>query len=1227
MERAMTLIRELIDIPEEVRRDAFVLKLSDGLQKAEQTLRQYVVTPQLEKAFGEALSFIESAVEGRTSRATYLHGSFGSGKSHFMAVLHLLMNGHPAARSIGSLQTVLGSHDRLLGRKFLMVPYHLIGADSLEQAVFDGYVQHVRALHPDAPPPAVYRTEDLFRNARGLLDQLGEAAFFAKLNSADSGGPGGAGDGDDLDWGELSTGWTRAEFDAAIAAAPNDLNRRRLLQDLVATHFPAFQGYASGESEALVNLDDGLAYMSQHAKSLGYDALVLFLDEVMLWLAARARDKADMNQEAQKLAKLVEAQNPNRPAPIVAFLARQRPLSELVGEEVDGAERARLDASFKWNDGRFDEIRLEDRNLPLIARERLLRPKDDGARATLEGAFERFAKGPQRLIDQLLTSGSDLASFKAVYPFSPALVQALVALSGALQRERTALRVMAMLLVESRDRLRVGELIPVGDLWDVISKNAEPFSAEMKDRFEAARRLYREKLHPLLVHASGADPDAPGDLNDPKARAALNDGRLVKTLLMGALVPQVEALRGLDAHKLAALNHGTIRSPIPGQEAAAVLAKVRRWAGAVGEIRIDGDASNPTIHIELSNVDVDGLIEKVGHVGTPGNKKRRIAELVFAVFGRAAQQETTYQHDFVWNGTRRRAEILFANVRELRDESLTMTGADWRVIVDYPFDEGAFGPAEDVQRAEQYLEDHPNGSRVLLWLPRFFSAALARDLGTLVCIEHLLTGDTFDRNAGHLSPEQRVDARAQLGNRKAALTARLENALAAAYGLQTGEQGMLDEAHEDHARYFMSLMPGFEPRPPGTGQLAAGLEMLLRQALAFQFPGHPTISITGRDGEREVTAAMARKVWGWCETAASDPNRRALVEKKDRAEVKAVVEALGIGTLDDGPLVVGTRWRDTIDRWSGSEGVGQPTVGEIRDWLDAGEPMGLPPVLSDLIVLTYAVLTNRKFTIHGGPVGKTPGPGELRNDYRLETLDLPDEATWAKARARAEALFGVASSRLRNGANVSALAGAVREKLAAVRGSAAAALDLLADRGVLIGGVGASWARRDVATRLAGLPNPDGLDAKALVEAVAGIPESSDDGALVNNMGRLAAQNTALDRRAEWALFGRLPGVGGARAADAAAALDTLRTALAQTEFAQPLGPVVDRMYPVALDLLTETPPPPPPLSDWVEVGSGEEQGGRIDWDGLRAEAERVLDGPGRRRVTVKWVVEEYKPR
>ena len=185
----MTLIRELIDIPERVHRDDFVLRLAEGVARPDETLRTYVVTPQLADAFDRALGLIRDALASGSSKAAYLHGSFGSGKSHFMAVLHLLLQQDAAARAAEGLEGVVTRHDDwLAGRRFLLVPYHMIGQASMEAAVLGGYAARVAELHPDAPVPGVYRSEGLFADARRLRAELGDEAFFRRLNAGRVGG-------------------------------------------------------------------------------------------------------------------------------------------------------------------------------------------------------------------------------------------------------------------------------------------------------------------------------------------------------------------------------------------------------------------------------------------------------------------------------------------------------------------------------------------------------------------------------------------------------------------------------------------------------------------------------------------------------------------------------------------------------------------------------------------------------------------------------------------------------------------------------------------------------------------------------------------------------------------------------------------------------------------------------------------------------------------------------
>ncbi len=230
-----------------------------------------------------------------------------------------------------------------------------------------------------------------------------------------------AADGD-----SISAGWNGTSFEAAAAAPPGDKERTRLVGDLIGAFFRSYHNVAAGQDEAYLDLDKGLAVISQHAQALGYDALILFLDELILWLASHAADLSFIHRETQKLVKLVEAQNVDRPIPLVSFVARQRDLRKLIGDTVPGAQKLNFDDSVDWSEGRFGVIKLEDRNLPMIANKRVLKPRSEAARQELDASFEETAKIRKEVMDTLLANEYDREMFRLIYPFSPALMETLI---------------------------------------------------------------------------------------------------------------------------------------------------------------------------------------------------------------------------------------------------------------------------------------------------------------------------------------------------------------------------------------------------------------------------------------------------------------------------------------------------------------------------------------------------------------------------------------------------------------------------------------------------------------------------------------------------------------------------------------------------------------------------------------------------------------------------------
>lgn len=1219
----MTLIRELIDIPEYVDKGSFVLKLSEGVNEPEATLKSYVVTPQLVDCFDNALNFIKGALQGNTSKASYLHGSFGSGKSHFMAVLHLILLGNAQARSIPELAEVIAKHnDWIQGKKFLLVPYHMIGAKDMESSVLGGYADFVRELHPDAPVPGVYRAEGMFRDAQGLRESMGDATFFEKLNEGGSGEAG---------WGDLAAAWNADRFDAAVEAAPGSEERSQLVGALVKKFFTSFNMQAV-QGEAYLSLDKGLSVVSKHAKHLGYDGLILFLDELILWLASHAADLSFVHQESGKVAKLVEAQTADRPTPIVSFVARQRDLRELIGDAVPGAERLNFSDTLGWQEGRFHTITLEDRNLPAIAEKRVLRPHDETARKELDAAFEKSANVRDHVLNILLTSDGDKAMFRQVYPFSPALMTTLIAVSSVLQRERTALKVMMQLLVDQRDTLEVGDLVPVGDLFDVIAHGDEAFNQEMAIHFDNAKRLYHQKLLPVLEQQHGRVEELEKlAVDDPKRVAFRNDDRLVKTLLLAALVPEVESLRGLNAERLAALNHGTIKSPIPGRESQIVVERCRKWAASVGELRI-GEGANPTIGLQLTGVDTDGIIEQARKEDNQGNRIRCVKEMLFDELGIASSTELVVMHDFLWKHTRRSCEVLSGNIRTLLDVSLENGNVDWKLVIDWPFDEGGHGPRDDLSKLQTFRDNHAGGAKTLCWVPAFFSDGAMKDLGMLVVLRHILSGERFRQYAEHLSPTDKQAAKSLLDNQKSVLHNRVKSHLEAAYGLREAEGESVDPTRDlELNERFVSLWPGFTPQPPVAADLAKALENFLSQALEHEFPAAPAF-------ETEVKVSTLRKVYEDVRRAAQAQDGRELIEQNRRLLLRHIANPLMLGDMgyDATHFVLGQYWKNHFTKKAHETG-GAITVGQLRNWIDDPRPMGLPREAQNLVILIFAEQTSRSFLLHGGPC--EPTLTDMRDECELREQRLPEVADWERAIERAGRIFGVTVSPLCNATNVQSLSSQVRQQAESRHEACQAYAQLLQERLGTLGVSGAAPDRiksaSDTLLLINGIKNAGPDD---VVDVLSRAQVSTTEQALGDCWARAAELRGVLEG-ANWEILDAIGHLTDERKRKADRVIEDVKQALQCDEHVAALAPALTSAQSQATRLLTapsptpptpepeplpEPVPPPPPKPGRVVVKqASKEHMGLGDAKGVLKDLERDLKQGQVIKVNMSWTIEE----
>lgn len=1022
-----TLLRDLIDIPEHSRAEDYVLRLTDsvGHDAVARTMDEYVVTDQLVQAFDDALGIVAEALGSGVSRGAFLTGSFGSGKSHFMAVLHALLRKEPAARAKQKLQPVIDRHDPQLGAKSILpLAFHLLGAKSMEEALFNGYLRQIQSLHPGAPLPAIHKSDRLLDDADAMRGRLGDDQFFEGLNK------GAQGSATDNPWARLTAAgtWDAATYAQARAAGPTSEERQRLATALVDTYFSAYTQQAE-----FVDLDTGLANIATHAKSLGYDAAVLFLDELVLWLAFAVQDREFFRRESQKLTKLVESSVGNRAIPLISFVARQMDLRRWFADSgASGAEQEALDRAFRHQEGRFSAIVLGDDNLPYVANQRLLRPLTDDAAAVLEEGFRGIDRRPavwDVLLDGVNTDerhrGADEEAFRLTYPFSPALVSTLRSLASVMQRERTALKVMQGMLVDRRDTLTVDEVLPVGDAFDYIVQGAtgQALDPQAAALFRSANRLYTEKLRPLLITVHEVDERTVREAPESLPTAYLADDRLAKTLLLSAVAPNVPALKALTGARLASLNHGSVVSPLPGGEATAVLAKIRTWARDIPEIHLDGPDSNPTIRVQLSDVDHESIVERAKGEDNEGRRRELIKTLVSESLGiELGQQDIqgSYTHDVIWRGSKRRVEVLFGNVRDsswLSDDHFRANPGTWRVVVDHPFDEPGHSAAEDLRRLDELVARGVQ-SQTIVWLPQFLSDERIRDLRRLVILNWLLegSGDRWQSHADHLNEGDRALAKNILESNRNTLRRSLEDAIQQTYGAASVRPGTLvDDA--SHDRILVSLDRSFAPARPVGATLGAAFTHLLGQAFEATWPGHPHFE----PAEVEVRIPQLRLVAAHVARAMADREKRVELQG-DQIAVRRIANALGVGTASEMHFIFGddrfSPWSQEIEKAlgrraqeAGVEPDAPVTVNELRGWIDAVQPsQGLRPEVSDLVIIAWAALRQRAWFQHGVALPTAPEPGALTPAMELRTQPMPTTSEWSEAVAVAAALFGINSS-------------------------------------------------------------------------------------------------------------------------------------------------------------------------------------------------------------------------
>jgi hypothetical protein len=247
------------------------------------------------------------------------------------------------------------------------------------------------------------------------------------------------------------------------------------------------------------------------------------------------------------------------------------------------------------------------------------------------------------------------------------------------------------------------------------------------------------------------------------------------------------------------------------------------------------------------------------------------------------------------------------------------------------------------------------------------------------------------------------------------------------------------------------------------------------------------------------------------------------------------------------------------------------TVAQLRKWIDRPNPMGLPLELQNLIILSFAALTNRRFILRGGPM--EPTIDNLADELELREQALPEPSHWATAVTRAAGLFGLTVPQTLNAANVGRLVDDVRREAGVKRDAVGKLVPSIRDRATRYGASLEQRVRTSESAQGLLATLQAATDAE-LVAALATAHIETTEAAVSRSMANAQAVVDALGN-ARWNIFDAMRELQDHRQAAAASILSRLSEALGSEEHVIALKPKLEELERDAVRLLTVAAPAP----------------------------------------------------
>jgi hypothetical protein len=626
------IIRDVIEIPD--RKPSLVIKVGEiGMEeRRREYVESYVITELIAKELESLVkSIAESAETGFQGIGVWVDGPYGSGKSHFLSFLGLLLQCDEMAWRRLNLSSLDPYLDSLKRYPVFVVPVNALDDPDSFRRNFYRAVE--RQLERRSLPPVE------LSSTRKLISEFERQAEAQPLRW-------------DLLFENSLTVTDRENFERMKEENPDELAgeiRRHVYGDA-----------AVGVMDFYEPMTEGMRKLTEHLRDQGFKALVVLLDEITLLLRGRERDfqgrtLADINRMLE---------HENAALPVWALVSRHIELEDIVGQDAIAHLRDRFQK----------RIEMQAVDLYEVCFRRVLRRRDGGEviQEALERNWENLPQEQRRTLAELYGGEGELRSaLEKLYPFHPTILDTLVAVTHRLSRERTAISVMYDMLFEVADE-PIGTWLPYARAFDVLFSGGAT-SVQGENQLLAAWQLVVEKVEPRLEELFPDDDEI-----REKAKIVL------RTLVLGQLTDRPRRICDrMTPQVIAALNAAELNRGIPFLAQRELMGILDVFSERIPQIQRSGDGR---YNVELTiGPDPDEALDRL-EVQSLHEEERRVALSVLSdLFPVQSSDGKKIGYQVTWRGTQRRGIIQVQDLSTLSANSLHISsGQEYLILIGLP---------------------------------------------------------------------------------------------------------------------------------------------------------------------------------------------------------------------------------------------------------------------------------------------------------------------------------------------------------------------------------------------------------------------------------------------------------------------------------------------------------------------------------------------------------------